>query len=193
MDIPDTDLSIPFVEKGDVVRLKRPYWPDASSLHPSVNKALSRLLINHSDIDTGDAEKPEKVSPALCRQDEHAHEILNWTHGTVVEILDRYTGGELDWKAVDQFQTASRTGDKASRPVRNVALQLHNPSTGLVYYDNGAGHRGIPSYVDFHTAQLSLIQKHNRSYEQRTTDIANLHRSLGINEAEHHDPHFDAE
>jgi len=193
MDTPDTDLTLPFVEKGDVVRLKRPYWPDTSSLHRSVNKALSRLLINHPEIETRDTEKPEEVSLTLSRQNERAHEILNFTHGTVVEILDRYSGGELNWRAVDQFQTASGTSDKAARPVRNVALQLHNPSTGLVYYDRGAGTRGIPSYVDFHTAQLSLIQKHDRSYEQRTADIGKLHRALGISEADHHDPHFDAE
>ncbi|SDG32613.1 hypothetical protein [Halorientalis regularis] len=193
MDTPYTDLTLPFVEKGDVVRLKRPYWPDTSSLHRSVNKALSRLLINHPEIETRDAEKPEEVSLVLCRQDERAHEILNFTHATVVEILDRYSGGELNWRAIDRFQAASGTNDRAGRPVQNVALQLHNPSTGLVYYDRGAGTRGIPSYVDFHTAQLSLIQKHDRSYEQRTTDIGNLHRSFGITEAEHHDPHFDAE
>ena len=173
-----SDLTLPFIEVGDTVRLKDPYQP--RDVHPKVAATMRRHIFTDPEIDT-QADRPDNVSLDLYRDVEAAQQYLAFSHGTVVEALSQYSRGAVDLEAAQAVLPANP--EPRNWPRRNVSLHLHNLQTGLVYYDQGAGTRGVPCHVDEHTANHVLIQKADKSYGHRETALAALHRELGITEA----------
>ena len=96
-------------------------------------------------------------------------QLRTMTHGIVVEVLSRYQG--------------PRQIAKTGGPVRNVALHLFNPGTGLMYVGGHPTEVGKPEYVDHHVGELVLIHKHDESWSNEyEIDLAQQYEEWGIDE-----------
>lgn len=88
--------SLPFVECGDVVRLKKPYQPDWEMAHEPVKQQLRSALFEDSGVDTSFADEPVDVRLSVYRDSEAAAKYLELIHGTVAQIVSRYSAGTYD-------------------------------------------------------------------------------------------------
>lgn len=85
-----------------------------------------------------------------------------FTHGVVAEIVSKQRVRSLD----SMRKTVPRV----------VSLFLFDGDSGQLYLGSGPiGDAGVPTFVDFHIGELTLLQKHDEKYSIRHEAVAGGH------------------
>lgn len=154
------EVGWPLLERGDFVRLKQPYEMTESTSKGVLKAALNGVVRarERSLRRNGASDLPKSVRGA--RNHAAFEDIFTFTHGTVVEVIDRYR-----WELATQKTNVQNEYDPdANPPPKRVSLHLYNPATGIMYAGGHPIESGKPEFVDHHVGELILVHKATESW-----------------------------
>lgn len=171
------DIPFPLLEKGDFVRLKEPYRPLPESLNSQTAEAMVAAAAKEDPEILERMQEGRPTSVFHLRDRTDVGHVTEFTHGTVVEIVSRYSktaeSNRPDISVVDEYD--------GTYCVRNVSLHLFNPENGLMYLGGHPTEPGKPEFVDHHVAEIILVHKHDQSWgNENEIDIAEKYGEWGI-------------
>lgn len=153
------EIPRPLLERGDFVRLKRPYEPGDVSFRKPIRIAFKALAQQRAEELGHDWVEDYPVSIGIFRGDKDYEDLFQFTHGTIVEVVSRYASGDP----------------------KNVSLHLFNPETGLMYVHGHPTEPGAPMFVDHHVGELVLIHKYNEKWgNEYELDVAEVYDDRGV-------------
>jgi hypothetical protein len=166
----DTSVPIPVLERGDQVRLAKPYKPMVSKFRGPLKETIKAHLAKRCPEDTPSIEQAYHNS-------EH-DDLFKFPSGIVAEVLERYPWNNLNETGREVF---GGVDDPPNGPVANVSLNLYNPTLGTVYVGGHPTQPGKVEFVDCHATELNLFQKHDRNWgESPEVDIYQLYSEWGL-------------
>ena len=171
------ETPFPPLEQGDFVSLNEPYKPATMMLNGPLRATFQALVANrHHNRHTYEDEFDHPTLEQAYRN-EAFEDLFEFTHGTVVEVISRYSAS----RAATNRQEARQWADHGEGPPENVSLHLFNPQTGLLNVGGHPTEPGKPEFVDFHAANLTLIQKHDETWgTNQPLDYAEVYDTFGI-------------
>lgn len=181
------------LQRGDFVRLKEPYEPDPSHMADGLRNAIKGLAIRRAN-DLGDTstmkrwDQRGKIVLSRMKREANYSDLFKFTHGTVAEVVSRYPARKTAFAGPEGAGQVVEYPDGDIGPPRNVSLHLYSQN-GL-FYGGGNPTEGIkPEFVDYHVADLLLVQKHDETWGgDKPIDLVNLYADWDIEEPAGFDP-----
>jgi hypothetical protein len=155
----------PIIGLGDYVRLKKPYTVGLFTLTDQQKAVLKRQIYHEYEVIKEAYNTPKEISLELVQNRYDDISPLQFTHGTVVEIISRCTGNQISYPIPTDH-----------RPPETVSLHLYDPTLGITYMGGHPTEPGKPEFVDFGVGSLCVIQKATETWNSRELDVADLYQ-----------------